>query len=197
MRASDVLREFASKLEGPIDVNDVLKFINAGGIECDVEFFEVELDTNILLGKIRTYYSHSVPYGDPTLCANIYYAKQMSREWHRLVCCKELMHILDPDGHKATTPEQIHYNAERIGLPSELRDISADGRITNSDRIAEFYALGILFPLAARDVLMNHYENGKISIDDIARLYDLPKRKAAIVMTPLWADIHSMLLEFP
>ena len=193
MRASDVLREFAGKVEGPIDVNDVLAYILAGGVECDVEFVEVELNTDVLLGYIRTFDRHNAVYGDPIQCANIYHAKDMGLDWKRLVCCKELIHLLDGDDQRATTSEQIHFNAERIGLPLELQDFSADGSITNSDRIAEFYALGILFPLEARAALLEPYQAGRISIEDIARLYDIPKRKAAIVMTLQWSAIHDLL----
>lgn len=194
MKASDILRHFSSKVDAPVDVNDVLAFIHAGGVECDVEFLEVELDTEILLGQCHKFYVRSVPYADPELFANIYYAKQMTRDWQRLVCCKELIHLIDRDGHQATTPDQIRKNAEHIGLPIELRDFPTEGPIANSDTIAEFFALGILFPLAARDALMEPYKAGRLKIEDIARFFDIPKQKASFVMTTNWEAVHTKLL---
>ncbi|MEI6485670.1 MAG: hypothetical protein WCO11_05325 [Sphingomonadales bacterium] len=195
MRASDILGHFSAKVDAPVDVNDVLAFMRDGGVECDVSFIEVELDTEILLGQYQKFYVRPVPYADPEAYANIYYAKQMTRDWQRLVCCKELLHLIDRDGHKATTPDQIRKNAEHIGLPIQLRDFDAQDPIANTDTIAEFFALGILFPLAARAALMDPFKAGKLKIDDIARFFDIPKQKASFVMTPNWESVHANLMK--
>ena len=45
--------------------------------------------------------------------------------------------------------------------------------------------MAILFPWAARDLLLAKFEEGKLTIDEIAQLVDLPTRYVRLVMSNL------------
>lgn len=191
MKSADLIRLFSQQTVLPIDVNAVLGAIVSNGVDCDVEFIGVDYDTDILQGQIRLFHSHSAPYADPTLCANIYYDRSLSVDWQRFICCKELFHLLDPPS-ATTSGKDIHALAESIGLMPEMQ---VDSLAANIDRLAEFRALAVMFPFAARELLIPKFKDGDISLDDIARLADIPRRYAAFVMSERWEQVHDLLLE--
>jgi hypothetical protein len=190
MKSSDLITHFAGQVVLPIDVNAVLSCIKDNGVERDVEFIGVDYNTDILRGQIRIFYNHPAPYADPVVCANIYYDRSMPSEWQRFVCCKELFHLLDPFS-ATTTGEEIQALAESIGLMPEMQ---VDALDANIDRLAEFRALAVMFPFAARNLLLPKLNDESISIDDIARLADIPRRYAAFAMNERWGQVHELLL---
>jgi hypothetical protein len=194
MIISELIEQFSKRTELPVDVNDVLACLKHGGIEGKIEFIGVEFKTEILQGQIRTFYGHNVAYGDPVLYVNIYYDRHADLSWQRMVCCKELIHLIDPAFAHTATPEQIRELAEKIGLPPEMQDPASDTLATNIDRIAEFRATAILFPWASRELLMPLYKSGEMSIEDIARLADIPRRYAGLVMSAGWEKVHALLM---
>ena len=197
MHNNDLIAEFASRYDLPIDVNDVVACLKNNGVEGDIEFIGVELNTEILQGLIRKFYGHGATYSDPKLYVNIYYSNRQSLAWQRFVCCKELFHLLDQKVGHTSTPDDIYALAEKIGLPPEMQNPASDSLATNIDRVAEFRAAAILLPMAARELLMPHYKAGTMTIEDIARMADIPRRYAGFVMSSVWTDVHDLLIGLP
>ena len=155
MNASDLIARFATVIELPVDVNDVLDALKASGCEDDIEFIGVDLDPDILQGKISIFWRQNGVYdADPTRCANIYYHRGHTLDWQRMICCKELVHVLDPAFAHTSTIGDIDKLAEKIGLPPEMQDPMNDGTAVNVDRLAEWRAAALLLPLAARNAFM-------------------------------------------
>lgn len=193
MNIAELITQFSKKESLPVDVNDVLAVIREGGCDDDIEFIGVEFDTDVLQGQIKRFFGHAVPYGAPIPYVNIYYHKPHGDDWQRFICCKELLHLLDPPSAHTKTPGEIDALADRIGLPPEMQDPMSDGLATNVDRLAEFRAAAILLPFASREKLLTVMPE-KLSIDDIARMADIPRRYASFVMNPGWPKIHELLV---
>lgn len=91
----------------------------------------------------------------------------MENEWQRLVCCKEMLHILDPVGTRK--PDDVEALVGKIILPADLQDPFTDGSHALADRVTII------------DLVM------------IARAMEIPVRSAAIVMSDLWPEIHGLM----
>lgn len=196
MKIAELVTEFSTRDLLPIDVNDVVECLRSNGAEEDIEFIGVELDPEILQGQIKIFEVRTGIYGaETTTMANIYYHKGHSVDWQRMICCKELIHLLDPMTARTSETDDIDELANRIGLPPEMQDPMNDGLATNVDRMAEFRALAILFPLRAREYLIDPYKRGLIKLADIARLADIPQRYIGLAMSDHWPIIHKRLTE--
>ncbi|MCC4254172.1 hypothetical protein LL251_17305 [Sphingobium naphthae] len=193
MSIAKLIEHFSQETALPIDVNAVLQKIRElGHDEDDVQFIGVDIDPDIMLGKIKIFYVRS-GYGDPIRYANIYYCRTLDQSWQRMICCKEVTHLMDPPALHTRNIADIDKLAEKIGLPPEMQDPFMDGPATNRDRLAEWRAAALLLPFAARELLLQPYSAGRISIQDIARLADIPSKYAAFVMSDRWPQVHDIL----
>ncbi len=95
--------------------------------------------------------------GEVKRVAHIDCAKTLPPQRKRLVVCKELLHLLDPDFNRVNNEEDFKKLTDNIGLPPEDQDPTKDGPKTVSDRIGIYKAVAVLFPLAARDVFAPCY----------------------------------------
>ena len=195
MKVSDLIGHFCTKTELPVDVNELLPLLSSNGHETDIKFIGVDLDPEILQGKIKIWHDREGVYSaELKRFANIYYHRGHDTDWQRFICCKELMHLLDPDGAHVNTTDQISQLAEKIGLPPYMQDPVADGLATNVDRLAEFRAAAILLPLAVRNLLMPKLHDNSITISEIAIMADIPRIYAGFVMSPGWEEVHRLFL---
>lgn len=195
MNTSDLIAKFASKIELPVDVNDLLPILSTNGHETDVEFIGVDLDPEILQGKIKIFYFRDPPYSEPRRFANIYYHRGHGTDWQRFICCKEILHLLDPPGAETSTADQIDELAAKIGLPEYMQDPLADGFATNTDRLAEFRTAALLLPFAARELLLQPLADDKLTLGDIAKLADIPRKYVGLVMSERWPAVHELFLK--
>lgn len=193
MKIPALIAEFEGRTELPVDVNDVLACLKNDGHDDSIEFIGVDLDPAVLQGKIKIFYTRPVVYGDPVRNANIYYHRGHDLDWQRFICCKELLHLLDPPSAHTRGQDEIEELSARIGLPREMQNPLADGIQANVDRLAEFRAAAILLPLAARNLLQEPLATGKITLSEIATLADVPRKYAGFAMSPVWDEIHELL----
>jgi len=196
MTVSALIQTFAQWEKVPIDIEDHVKpeFLKLG-VKDEVYFWsDPKLNPGIIRGVIEHWEYPVGPSGPTKYCADITYAEQLPHDWQRLVCCKELLHILDPVETRHTKPEDIHRLIEKIILPVDLRDPLNDGIHANTDRVADAYATAVLFPLRAREILWKPYNEKKLLIPKIANLTELPVRYVALVMNELWPEIHERLV---
>lgn len=194
MNTADLISQFSSRVELPIDVNELLPILAKNGEETEVEFIGVDLDPDILQGKIKIFHFRDPPYAEPKRYANIYYHRGHGTDWKRFICCKELLHLLDPASAQTNTPEEIDELAAKIGLPEYMQDPLADGFATNTDRLAEFRTAALLLPFAAREHLVKPLEDDKLTLGDIAKLADIPRKYVGLVMSERWPAIHDLFL---
>lgn len=126
MKTCELIAHFAARVKLPVDVNDLLPVLKENGEDTDIEFIGVDLDPEILQGKIKIFHVRNGVYVEPQRFANIYYHRGHGTDWQRFICCKELLHLLDPKGAETATQEEIAELAARIGLPEYMQDPMAD-----------------------------------------------------------------------
>lgn len=194
MRLLKIINEFSARTVLPVEVDHVVDAIRELGLKDEVYFFDDDkINTNVLRGAI-THWEYPME-GWTVRVADIYTAGSLSLEEKRFVQAKELLHLLDHRSDRANTAEEVETLINRMILPPELVDFEADGAHAQSDRFAVLYTLPVLFPLAAREVLLPQYEAGKISLEEIAELVALPKSYVEPVMQPHWAALVARMTE--
>lgn len=193
MQAVELIKAFEGRTQLPVDVNDILAYLRENGNDDDIEFIGADLNPDILQGAIKILHARDSLYGEPRRMVNIYYHRGHSKDWQRMICAKELFHLLDPDWALTGDPAAIDKLASEIGLPPEMQNPLEDGMETNIDRLAEWRAAAILLPMAARDVLKPFYDNGPLTLADIARQADIPSKYAGLVMHDSWGAIYALL----
>lgn len=194
MIISELVREFSGRTKLPIDVNDIVGCFRHHGVDGEIEFLGVDLDPEIMQGQFKEVHVRDSVYGQEVRrLINIYYHRGHPIEWQRFICAKELIHVLDHPSARTSDPEAIDKLAAKIGLPPEMQDPMKDGHETNVDRLAEWRAIALLFPLAARNQLLAPYRDNVLKLGDIARLADIPSRYVGFAMHESWDRLHDIL----
>ena len=190
-----LLAEFSVRPDR-VRVSEVQSFLVRIGFQDEITFIGVDGDTGILRGSLVRYRKRNGVYAEPVNCADIYYERNQGEAWIRLVTCKELIHIMDPQEKATSTDAEVESLIERLSLPPELASLPGSKIDDLHDRMTEFFALAILFPIAARDRLRPQYESNVISVSDISRLMRIPQRYVSFVMTDAWTSFHDKLCGF-
>jgi hypothetical protein len=192
MSAKNLIQKFSKLDYLPVEIDLVIGELRDLGIKDEIyPFWDPNLDPNILRGYIK-HDEYTLPDGTSRRVAEITYAK-MGHEWERLVGCKELLHLLDPEGQRVWQPEDVERLVEKIILPPDLVDPVKDGPHALIDRVAITYAVATLFPFDARQVLMPAYTAKKLTLADIEVMAELPRRYVALVMSDEWDLIHRII----
>ena len=85
---------------------------------------------------------------------------------------------------------------ETIIIPPQFQDPHAENmRHANNDNVAILHAVAVLFPFKVRQLLLPPFEEGKISIQEIAeKIVDLPPKYVATVMSHRWETIYDLMM---
>lgn len=178
----------------PVEVSDVAGIMVQNGIQDEIEFYGVERDPAVFLGTFRRYCRHDVPYGEPQFVSQVIYNSNLPLAWQRVVACKELVHVFDPESEWTRAPDQVTALMESLlDSPEELSDAAILG-MALTDRFAIFPATGALFPDAARTEALQAIESSSVTIDDVARWVDLPRNLVQAVLTENWPRILSSVI---
>lgn len=192
MRSGELIEFFSSFTKLQVGINEIADHIIASGIQDEIRFIGVELDVGILRGFLHRYTIRAKLYGDPIFRADIYYDRRQDLEWRRLVCCKELIHILDGPQHSTASREDAERLIERIVLPTEVH-AQLEYTLAIDDKLGLAKALAVLFPAGARELLIPKYKCGDMTDEDIARIAQIPLRFVRFVMLDTWEKILDML----
>lgn len=182
-----------------IDVNDVRDQLLSMGVQDEIKFHFVKMDSGKIRGLLNRHVKHSVPYSQPTFCSDIIISGEMADEnevWSRLVAVKELIHITDCEKLNAESEEAVNNLFQQFSLPPELRDSGKDGEIKESflnDRVRIYCALAILVPKSCREALRPFYPN-RLSDREIAEIAKIPVRYVPTVLDESFEDLISTFL---
>jgi hypothetical protein len=193
---SALIKTFSTWPAAPVDIEEhVLPEFLKLGVKDEVYFWsDAKLDARIVRGGI-THWEYPLSEQGPIVrVADITYSDKQPHEWQRLVCCKELLHLLDPENTRVAKDHDIEKLIEKIILPADLQDPFSDGIHALTDRVAITYAAAILFPLSARAKFIPRYNDGTLSLQTIAEALEIPVRHTALVLNDAWVTIHDMLV---
>ena len=192
MSVQDLILQYSTINSLPVEVDNVVSSLRQMGVQDEIYYFwDRELPTTTLRGFLKR---EEIPFGSETKFHSTITYAVMGNDMERLVCCKELLHILDHEHCKTAVSDEVTALIKKIILPPDLADPFTDGSHVNADRIAIMHALAILFPLKARETLYPFYKHGKITIQKIAELAEIPEYYATFVMSDLWPMMHNIMV---
>jgi hypothetical protein len=194
MSIKDLISLVSSKETVPIDIQDeVIPLVQAisGFGHLDIYFWKKDMNSNLLRGKIA-HWEYPDGNGGTRQVIDIDFPASLSLDWQRMICCKELVHILDPIDCRVMTEESFDKLCEKLVLPPDLQE-PTNGLAIWTDRMAVFQALAILFPWASRQHLVEPYRAKKITAEKISELFDIPLRYVYLVMSDDWQKVHAMV----
>lgn len=192
MNTKNLLHFFSFKTDLPIDTNEVAAKIASYGMLEVVEFVGVSLDEKRLKGAFNQYTCFPGVYALPAVKTEIFYVNTDDSKWKRLVCCKELLHLLDDNGAKSETREHV---SDLIKNMCGAMPILADANLvqTFTDHAMVLYAMALLLPFRARELMLPDYKSGRINDDIISEWVDLPPEVVHIVMSDGWPGLYNIL----
>jgi hypothetical protein len=191
---SRLVEYFSETTELPIEIPDIRTKIVEFGIQDEIIFFPQDMDPGKLRGVYYQYTTRNAVYGDAILCSLIVYSSRLSIEWQRVVCCKELIHILDGQAERTKTPEEVLGLVDKLLGPLSTEDFGIADFMAAKDRLALYQALALLFPAAARREAVQRLASGEDDIESIAEWACLPIALARVVMSDDWPELSSGLL---
>ena len=195
MSVRQLIDYFSIRTILPVSPNEVRDRIIEMGFSDEIHFIPSPLNSTILLGMHHSYIYRNGVYADPTVRVDITYDSIQPTALQRLVCCKELLHIFDTNTQKTT--KRVDVNKLISDLSNGMKALdSFSGWSIHSlvDAITVLRAVAILFPMAARDTLIEPLNSGKISLSQISIYADLPEEFVTLVMSQSWNDLHSTIL---
>ncbi|SDI98189.1 hypothetical protein SAMN05216338_103549 [Bradyrhizobium sp. Rc2d] len=177
-----------------MQVDDIVNYLRGVGIQDEIFFFPTtKLDIGILKGEIERLIDEAVI--PPKKIANIYSAEELHTSERRLVEGKELLHLLDEEHFRVHTFEKLEKLIEQIVIePGSKYSVPEDETLADIDRRAIIHALAVLFPFAVRAQLVTPYKAGKISLQEIVELVDLPLEHVQAVMDDRWEHAHKLMI---
>ena len=97
----------------------------------------------------------------------------------------EILHVFDKDDLTARSIEAVGTLIDQILIPPSS-GISAS---VISDQVGMLHALMVLLPRDALDILRPLIDAGRVSIEDVAILADVPEPYARLALSPVWQEI--------
>jgi hypothetical protein len=185
-----VVEFFASFTKLPIRLDDIAEQVKeSAGID-SIRFIPVEIDRSVLMGMHRKY-RETLSDGSHRIVVDIIYAAAIAVDppLLRMVCCKELIHAADDPKVAAQSMEAVDRLIEFIVVPP-ASGISAAAL---SDHNGILYTLMVLLPRDALFELRPKFQAGQISVEDVARLADIPENYARLALSPIWETVVEAL----
>ena len=187
-----LIQKFAARTIVPVEVDDVVEFIRRLGVKDEIFFWEADISPETLQAAI-THWEYPLD-GKIIVVADIHTARCLPLHQKRVAQVKELLHILDPEHFRVNTLQDVHALIEKIILPPDLVDWENDGVHANSDRAAIVHALAVLFPWAARELLIGPFKDEKITLTEMSELLALPPSYIQFVLSDIWVELHEAMV---
>ncbi len=156
------------------------------GVQDEIRFHFVDIDSTILRGLIYRYTKQNSVYGDPVFCSEICIAKNMSYDWQRLVAAKELIHITDTPEETAQSEHAVEALIERLSYPF---DVALETKSSTNDKLVILPALAVLVPLQCRRILRELFLSNSVTKIDIAKMAQIPIRYSDIILEEWFDDL--------
>ena len=195
MSVGKLIAFFSTFTRLPVYVEDVCAQIVEMGIQDEILLVPMDVPPEKLLGMLVSY-EPSTMYGETRNCSIIFYNTNVSRDLQRVICCKELMHLLDgKDVHTSTSAD---FSRLVDGVLDVKNALPASPLPANNqallDHMALLMAYAVLFPHEIRDDFISAHDDGRMSVSDIAEELDIPTNAVSMLLDKSWEAIRAILL---
>jgi len=187
MSLAKLIQQFSGVAELPVEIPEIRDAVVNLGFQDDIIFHPEPIDPAKLRGIFYQYTLRDPPpYGDQRLCTLIVYSGVLSVDWQRVVCGKELVHVMDARvAHTRTADETNNLLIKLLG-PFSTEDFGLADFVAAKDKLALYQILPVLFPEAARKAAASSEK----TVEEIATWACLPLPLTRLVMTDDWPAIE-------
>lgn len=190
MTVARLIQKFSTHRK-PVQVTDVRDQIVEWGYADKITIRRFDKNPENLWGNM-TDYVNLAPYGSKE-CVVVNYNHHLSVPLQRLVCVKELIHVMDTAALRVSSKLQLQELIEQILHPDG--DYSGLKAPALFEDYAVYQALAILAPEEWREELYDRYhKEPNSSIDEIAKAFDIPPEYAANLVSPSWEAFRARML---
>lgn len=187
---ASIFKHFAASSHLPVRLKDVKDFVLRSGSAGKIIRFPVDIDELVLHGMLRVY-RDVPPYADEErVIAQIAYYQGLDEGYTRLVCCKEMLHLLDSHEQTAETRKKVSQLIEDVTLPIEA--VSSLPGLADHTKLID--ALCVLVPTAAGNLLRAAHADRDLSADDLAKLARIPEPFARVVLSERFATLQNAIM---
>ena len=196
MSIGKVVRHFEGVGKVPVDIKDVLALAREICPDETIKIRGVKVDNKKLRGNCYRYKIADGQVLTPRPVSLVVYSTLDHEYCQRLVCAKELVHVIEPDPIVTSKKQEVVHLAERITKPVRL----GAGTMTPNDlqvfldQLAKWQALAILFPFGLWEEAMPKYKDGKVTLETIADWVELPVEFVTTVMNDAWATLRTTMI---
>ncbi len=191
-----LVEEFQNITSLPVEIPEICQAIVRLGAQEKVFISPEEMDTGKLKGVFYQYIERSGVYSDPERVTIIVYPANVNLEEQRAICAKELVHLCDKQVRKVKEPEQVRDLVSKLLGPSRSNGIDFADAIAATDILAQFQAMSLLFPQAARLIARQKIASGERTLEDIYKLVCAPTKLIDMMLEPEWDAISETLIDF-
>ncbi len=184
----------------PISVAEVAAQVRLRTRVETIAFIPTDTNADIYAGHLHKHEYRPSPYSEMQVHCDIYYSDQLTEDEKRLVICKELLHILDSETLQVSSREDVAHQISHIVLNPKFQtheEVMRAGVKVGWDRINGYCAAAMLFPFAARSVLLPRYKDGSLRLEEIVKLIRIPAMYAQFVMSDFWPSVYNAIIERP
>ena len=166
---------FSDQEEMPILIDSVIEWIRTRTDHKTISLHPVKRTKKAFRGACRRI---AIPTsGAPLYSADfeiitqILYGIDLPDDWKRLVICKELLHVFDPQGEQVATPEAV----EKLIMSVISPDLKGAPFLPAlNDHLGAFRAMAVLMPRATRTKIAPAFLDGSRTVAEISSFVRLP-----------------------
>ena len=184
----DIFEHFACYTRLPILLDDVSHQAAQYGSADEFLFASVDVSVETMQGMHLMYEDHT--NGAMTKIVLVVYSSEIGDEaTRRMVCCKEILHSLDDDDISATSEAAVNALIDSIVVPPSV----GISNPTWSDHTGMLKALMVLLPRDALVKIRERFDDGDISVEEVAQIAIVPDAYARLALSPMWAEVAEMI----
>ena len=195
MSVSRLVRAFEGVGRVPVDLEEVVSKVRSFVPDERVTVLGVDIDPSKLRGLCLTVKEDD---GSQVMMrikhSRVLFSTRMPLCEQRLVCCKELMHVLDPDPIRTSSHNEILPLAERMAHGHTFSLQGPDDVKAFMDAIAKWQALALLFPFGFYEEIYPKYKAGLIKLQQVADDLQIPASYAHVVLSDEWEWMRTTFL---
>jgi hypothetical protein len=188
-----LVEKFQDRTELPIEIDEIRDALIDLGVQDKIVFSNEQLDTGKLRGAYYQWCEHTSPYGEPVLTTLIVYPTNVDTDWQRAICAKELVHVCDKQIVKTQTADMVEELADKLVGPFETSLGTQADLMAGVDKLAQYQALNLLFPLAARKIARARILSGERTYEQEAQWAGIPVEYARLVLLENWDHFSELL----
>lgn len=193
MTVTRLVSAFAAPTHLPVEIPEVAAAIREMGFVDHIVFKPFDEDPEHLLGMLVRWTSRYA-YGGEVTHAAVCYNQNVCPYEQRLICCKELVHILDPKPFTVSTKEGVSDLIDRLLGKLIVDEITILDAKATFDRAGTYQALAVLFPQGYRDNFITEIDAHNMSIGRISEILELPSAYVQLVLSDEWEGLKQSIV---